>query len=125
MAISNETNKVKQKKMITGISSIKIGREPSLLMKISFIACMLAEIGLFSLITLASPDFFMVVDKNIGIAVIRKVIMANIIAFLVETRAVENINAIEENEIINTVPIPYRYTRIVKNKFAPYDNTYR
>lgn len=96
------------KKPKTGRLSRKIVKKLNLFTSQSFKVSILAETGLDRSITWAKPDFFIVVDRNIGIAVTRNRMIDSSVAFLLEEIHVENANDSNEKLITSGIPIRYK-----------------
>ena len=96
------------KKHKTGKLSIKIEKKLNLFTNQSFKVSILAETGLNKSTKCANPDFFIVVDRNIGIAVTKNKTIDKSVAFLLDDIHVENANDSNEKLITSGNPIRYK-----------------
>ena len=77
---------------------------PNLLINKSLAANNVDEIGLARSIKCANPAFFILVDKNIGNRVIKKITMESKVAFLDDENHVEKAKDKSENPNTSRVP---------------------
>lgn len=96
------------KKHKTGKLSITIEKKLNLFTNQSFKVSILAETGLNESTKWANPDFFIVVDRNIGMAVTKNKTIDKSVAFLLDDIQEENANDSNEKLITNGNPIRYK-----------------
>lgn len=108
------------KKIKTGKTSRKIVDIPNLLINKSFAANKVDEIGLDRSITYANPAFFILVDKNIGNIVIKKMTIESKVAFLVDENHAEKAKDRIEKPKTRKVPIININVKTVGNNCVPY-----
>lgn len=104
---------------MAGATSQIIVDMPNLLINKSLAANNVDEIGLARSIKCAKPAFFILVDKNIGNRVIKKITMESKVAFLVDEDHVEKAKDKSENPNTSRVPTINRNGSTVGNKCVP------